>query len=119
MFLSLRFSRCCTKIFQDSKIGTYNKMWRFMEQNKDTVFTKSNQEGIDRVLNKNGHNGEYAFMMESTVVDYVIERECELTQVGGLLDNKGYGIGLPPNSPYRTPITNAILQLQENGQLHM
>ena len=32
MFLSLRFSRCLTKIFQDSKIGTYNKMWRFMEQ---------------------------------------------------------------------------------------
>ena len=23
--------------------------------------------------------------------------QCELTQVGGLLDNKGYGIGLPPS----------------------
>ena len=81
--------------------------------------------------------------------------QCELTQVGGLLDNKGYGIGLPPSeylvssnfflchkeattffdaelsliylisfifisdSPYRTPMTNAILQLQEGGKLHL
>ena len=38
-------------------------------QHKDDVFTKSNQEGIDRVLNK---NGEYAFMMESTVSAHIM-----------------------------------------------
>ena len=83
--------------------------------------------------------------MESTIVEYVVERRCELTQIGGLLDSKGYGIGLPPSmnnnilshssrdftdfpaflhfcildSPYRTPITSAILQLQEGGKLHL
>ncbi len=35
--------------------------------------------------------------MESTSVEYVIERNCELAQVGGLLDSKGYGIALPPS----------------------
>jgi ionotropic glutamate receptor len=30
-------------------------------------------------------------------VEYVIERQCQLTQIGGLLDSKGYGIGLPPS----------------------
>ena len=64
-----------------------------MEQNND-VWSASNKEGVERVLNS---DGQYAFMMESTVVDYVVERQCELTQVGGLLDNKGYGIGLPPS----------------------
>ena len=64
-----------------------------MEQNND-VWSTSNKEGVERVLNS---DGQYAFMMESTVVDYVVERQCELTQVGGLLDNKGYGIGLPPS----------------------
>ena len=42
-------------------------------------------------------NGKYAFLMESTSVEYVIERNCELTQIGGLLDSKGYGIALPPS----------------------
>ena len=69
-----------------------------MEQNP-TVFSKSNDEGVQRVAGTlPGFKEEnYAFLMESTVVDYVIERNCDLTQVGGLLDNKGYGVGLPPS----------------------
>jgi hypothetical protein len=54
------------------------------------VFVKTNQEGIDRVKNE-----QYAFLMESTSIEFIIQRECKLTQIGGLLDNKGYGIGLP------------------------
>ena len=38
----------------------------------------------------------YAFLMESTTIEYNIERECDTTQIGGLLDSKGYGIALPP-----------------------
>ena len=38
----------------------------------------------------------YAFLMESTTIEYNIERECYTTQIGGLLDSKGYGIALPP-----------------------
>lgn len=101
--------------FRDSKINTYAKMWAYMEQHPN-VFMRSNRDGIERVLREKGN---YAFMMESTNVEYVVERVCELTQIGGLLDSKGYGIGLPPNSPYRTPITNAILKLQEGGKLHL
>lgn len=36
--------------------------------------------------------------MESTSIEYVIERNCDLTQVGGMLDSKGYGIALPPSN---------------------
>ena len=68
-------------------------MWAFMDQS-EAVWVKSNKEGVAKVIKE---DGKYAFMMESTVVDYVVERECQLTQVGGLLDNKGYGIGLPPS----------------------
>jgi len=99
--------------FRDSKIDTYARMWTYMSQNPN-VFTRSNKDGVERVLRE---DGGYAFMMESTAADYVVERVCELTQVGGLLDNKGYGIGLPLNSPYRKPMSNAILQLQEGGRL--
>ena len=74
--------------------------------------------------------GNYAFLMESTMLDYVrskkhknrpsclfkkiimfifilnhldlicvetqvVQRDCNLTQIGGLLDSKGYGIATP------------------------
>lgn len=55
--------------------------------------------------------------MESAPIKYIIHRECNLTQVGGLLDSKEYGIGMPLNSPYRTAISQAILHLQEDGTI--
>ena len=29
------------------------------------------------------------------MIEYQVQRNCELMQVGGLLDSKGYGIGTP------------------------
>lgn len=113
-----------------------------MEKNKD-VFVKSQEEGIERVK-----HGGYAYLIESTTNDYLRQRDCELMQVGGLLDSKGYGIGTPSGdctfgcllfsrslinnkifvlwclsnikgSPWRDQISNAILQLQENGELQV
>ena len=102
--------------FRDSKIPTYQRMWSVMESAKPSIFMKGNTEGIEAV--KKG-NGLYAFLMESTTIEYVVERECDTTQIGGLLDSKGYGIALPPGSPYRMPISSAILKLQEAGRLHV
>jgi len=50
--------------------------------------------------------------MESASIEYISERNCNLTQIGGLLDSKGYGIATRKDSPYRTPLSQAILQLQ-------
>ncbi|XP_054269961.1 glutamate receptor ionotropic, kainate 2 isoform X1 [Macrosteles quadrilineatus] len=102
--------------FRDSNFSTYQRMWSFMESARPSVFTSSNLEGVERVIKG---KGSYAFLMESTSIEYVIERNCDLTQVGGLLDSKGYGIAMPPNSPYRTAISGAILKLQEEGKLHI
>ncbi|XP_065349415.1 glutamate receptor ionotropic, kainate 2 isoform X3 [Cloeon dipterum] len=102
--------------FRDSNFSTYQRMWSFMESARPSVFAASNTEGVERVVRG---KGSYAFLMESTSIEYVIERNCELTQVGGLLDSKGYGIAMPPNSPYRTAISGAVLKLQEEGKLHI
>uniref|UniRef100_A0A182QHV7 Ionotropic glutamate receptor C-terminal domain-containing protein n=1 Tax=Anopheles farauti TaxID=69004 RepID=A0A182QHV7_9DIPT len=102
--------------FRDSNFSTYQRMWSFMESARPPVFTVSNIEGVDRVVKG---KGSYAFLMESTSIEYVIERNCELTQVGGMLDSKGYGIAMPPNSPFRTAISGAVLKLQEEGKLHI
>jgi len=42
-------------------------------------------------------------------------RNCELTSIGGLLDSKGYGFGVPQNSPYRDILSDTILKLQDEG----
>ncbi|XP_017155751.1 glutamate receptor ionotropic, kainate 2 isoform X3 [Drosophila miranda] len=96
--------------FRDSKIGIYQKMWRYMENRKAAVFVKTYEDGIKRVM-----EGNYAFLMESTMLDYAVQRDCNLTQIGGLLDSKGYGIATPKGSPWRDKISLAILELQEKG----
>lgn len=76
--------------FQKSKISTYEKMWAFMSSRKNTALVKNNKEGITRVLTT-----DYALLMESTSIEYITQRNCNLTQVGGLIDSKGYGVGTP------------------------
>uniref|UniRef100_A0A8C4QMV0 Glutamate receptor n=1 Tax=Eptatretus burgeri TaxID=7764 RepID=A0A8C4QMV0_EPTBU len=97
--------------FKKSKISTYEKMWAFMSSHPMALINSSD-EGTHRVLTT-----DYAFLAESTFIEYEIGRNCNLTQVGGLLDNKGYGIGTPIGSPYRDKMSIAILQLQDEGKL--
>nr|XP_053638564.1 glutamate receptor ionotropic, kainate 2-like [Cherax quadricarinatus] len=99
----------------NSKMPTYQRMFSFMESQNPSVYTKSNEEGVKRVQKG---DGQYAFMMESSSIEYITERYCDLTQVGGPLDSKSYGIALPPGSPYRTLLNSAVLKLQEIGKLH-
>ena len=72
-------------------------MFAAMESATPSVFTSSNDEGRDRVLNGKGH---YAYLMESTSLEYITERNCTLYQVGNLLDSKGYGIAMPKGNYY-------------------
>lgn len=121
---------------QGSNHSTYQRMWAAMESASPSVFAVNNAEGIERVVKG---NRMYAFLMESTSIEYSVERNCKLMQVGGWLDSKGYGIALPmsrcftrmaitvmvhflktlpTDSPYRTHISQAVLKLQEEGKLN-
>ncbi|XP_049316277.1 glutamate receptor ionotropic, kainate 2 isoform X6 [Bactrocera dorsalis] len=100
--------------FRDSIIETYKKMWRNMENKKSIAFTSTYEEGIKRV-----NQGNFAFLMESTMLDYIVQRDCNLTQIGGLLDTKGYGIATPKGSPWRDKISLSILEFQEKGNIQM
>ncbi|XP_029370779.1 glutamate receptor ionotropic, kainate 5-like [Echeneis naucrates] len=100
--------------FMNSRYQTYQRMWNYMYSKQPSVFVKSTEEGIARVI-----NSKYAFLMESTMNEYYRSLNCNLTQIGGLLDTKGYGIGMPLGSPYRDEITLGILQLQESNRLEI
>ncbi|XP_066515621.1 glutamate receptor ionotropic, kainate 5-like isoform X2 [Hoplias malabaricus] len=100
--------------FMNSRYQTYQRMWNYMYSKQPSVFVKSTEEGIARVL-----NSRYAFLLESTMNEYHRRHNCNLTQIGGLLDTKGYGIGMPLGSPFRDEITLGVLQLQENNRLEI
>ncbi|NXX18220.1 GRIK5 protein, partial [Podargus strigoides] len=99
---------------QNSRYQTYQRMWNYMYSKQPSVFVKSTEEGVARVL-----TSPYAFLLESTMNEYHRRHNCNLTQIGGLLDTKGYGIGMPLGSPFRDEITLAILRLQENNRLEI
>lgn len=65
-------------------------MYNAMRTATPSVFVKSSNEGERRVM-----EGKYAYLAESTTVEYRTARNCDLMQVGQQLDSKGYGIGLP------------------------
>jgi len=66
----------------------YRQMHKYMTENPD-VLASTNEEGLQWVKTRN-----YAFFMESTSIQYITERHCEVAQVGDLLDSKGYGIAM-------------------------
>ena len=65
-------------------------MWNVMKLNPKDLLIKSTADGIKKIKNEN-----FALLCESKLIEYMIERDCELVQVGGLLDDKTYGLGTP------------------------
>nr|XP_027202439.1 glutamate receptor ionotropic, kainate 2-like isoform X2 [Dermatophagoides pteronyssinus] len=97
--------------FRESNLSTFKRMFEFMKS-RPHVFMAKNEDGRKRV-----ERGNYAYLMESASIEYIIERNCNLTQIGGLLDTKGYGIATRKRSKYRNLLSEAILKLQESGRL--
>ncbi|VVC91834.1 unnamed protein product [Leptidea sinapis] len=95
--------------FELSNNELYRRM--FTEMTKQEM-PLSNEEGIQKVMKE-----QYAFLAESTTIEYTIERNCEVTMVGEQLDSKGYGIAMKKNSEYRHSLNLALLNLQESGIL--
>lgn len=117
--------------FKESKNPEYNKMFEKMNSTKDLPL--DNVEGRERAK-----KGKYAFLMESSTIEYIVERHCEVVQIGYPLDEKGYGIAMKKSknlfpesltvmfcnfifhrldSPYHGILSAAVLQLHESGEL--
>ncbi len=78
----------------------YSEMWKFMSTARPSVFVHSTAEGVTRVQNS---KGKYAFLLESTMNDFYNQRNpCNTMKIGRDLDSKGYGIGTPLGSPWRS-----------------
>ncbi|XP_045930235.1 glutamate receptor 2-like [Micropterus dolomieu] len=103
------------EVVQRSKIALFDKMWQYMKSAEPSVFVKKTSEGVLRVRKS---KGKYAYLLESTMNEYIEQRKpCDTMKVGGNLDSKGYGIATPKGSPLRVPVNLAVLKLNEQGTL--
>lgn len=68
-------------------------MYEYMQKHQN-LLTKDNQEGELKASENRQRGKNYAYLMESSSIEYIIERNCEVSQVGGMLDEKGYGIAM-------------------------
>ncbi|XP_019377242.1 PREDICTED: glutamate receptor 2 isoform X3 [Gavialis gangeticus] len=103
------------EFFRRSKIAVFDKMWTYMKSAEPSVFVRTTAEGVSRVRKS---KGKYAYLLESTMNEYIEQRKpCDTMKVGGNLDSKGYGIATPKGSSLRTPVNLAVLKLSEQGVL--
>ncbi|KAI4897877.1 hypothetical protein NFI96_032848, partial [Prochilodus magdalenae] len=98
-----------------SKIAVYEKMWSYMKSAEPSVFVKTTPDGVARVRKS---KGKFAFLLESTMNEYIEQRKpCDTMKVGGNLDSKGYGVATPKGSALRSAVNLAVLKLNEQGLL--
>ncbi|XP_077089376.1 glutamate receptor 1b isoform X2 [Siphateles boraxobius] len=98
-----------------SKIAVFEKMWSYMKSAEPSVFVKTTDDGVVRVRKS---KGKYAYLLESTMNEYIEQRKpCDTMKVGGNLDSKGYGVATPKGSALRNPVNLAVLKLNEQGLL--
>ncbi|CAG5133809.1 unnamed protein product, partial [Candidula unifasciata] len=104
-----------TAFFKNSQFSTYQRMWAYMTSASPSVFVKTHDEGVKRVRES---NGKYAYLTESTTIDYISNKKpCNTLKVGGNLNQDSFGIGTPVGSDLRDKLNFAVLELLENGEL--
>lgn len=79
-------------LFSESNESEYRLAWSKMVSMKPDAFTASNAEGVDRVKRS---EGRYAFLLETTTLQYYLARNSELKQIGTPFNEKHYGIAVP------------------------
>lgn len=101
--------------FQDSQIDLIADMYEKMtewDNNNEGIYVTSTQQGFDKV-----EKGDYAFIGESTSLEYAMKENCDLVIVGEQLNQYDYGIAVPKSSSWKYFLDNAIIRLKSSGKL--
>ena len=72
--------------FASSSNDVYQRVWNTMSGvSMADVMVASNTDGVEKVEDS---DGKYAFFMESSSIEYLVERRCKLSQVKTKQRNK-------------------------------
>ncbi len=86
-------------LLQESHLPLFQKLWKRMNEMPSRSFFRGEQEGIENVL-----AGDYAYFIESTSLEYLVSRNCNLTQAGySVIGHNGYGIAMRKGKPHQIP----------------
>ncbi|RWS07675.1 uncharacterized protein B4U79_10389 [Dinothrombium tinctorium] len=99
--------------FMTSDVPVFKKIGDNMVQ-KGRKLPFSNSQGIQMVKDM---NGKYAFFMESTSIEYIMGKECDVMQLGNLINSRSYAIAMRKNFEWKTQINMALVSMQERGIL--
>lgn len=88
-------------------------VWRNMLRFGASVFTSTNEEGIERVRRE-----KFGFVLPDTIGEYIaMRRPCDFVTVGSFLMKKGYGLALQKDSRHLEPFDRALRALRKTGFL--
>uniref|UniRef100_A0A4W3GFG5 Glutamate receptor n=1 Tax=Callorhinchus milii TaxID=7868 RepID=A0A4W3GFG5_CALMI len=94
---------------------TYAHMWSMINRTEGSENrVKEVHEGIQRAK-----VGNYAFVWDVAVLEYVAENEpdCAFVTARNSKVDRGYGIALQDGSPYRDIFSHRLLELEQSGEL--
>ncbi|KAM9299245.1 putative glutamate receptor [Gastrophryne carolinensis] len=98
--------------FKNSRNPTFRMIYEYMDKRKDRVLVKSFAEGVKRVQESN-----YAFLGESISQDFAAAKNCDLVRAPEMIGGRGYAIAAELDSPLIRPLSIAILEQFETGNL--
>jgi glutamate receptor, ionotropic, invertebrate len=73
--------------FKESDMELYKKIAEYMSKNPQMMMGK--EEGLEKAKTE-----KYAYISESSTIEYYEQRHCAIAHVGDKLDEKGYGIAM-------------------------
>ncbi|KAJ8297659.1 hypothetical protein KUTeg_024190 [Tegillarca granosa] len=97
--------------FKYTKIKHYSIMWAHMVTKNSQV--QRTEYGFERALNE-----KYAFLWDSPTIRHETANNCDLIEIGGPFDLKGYGLATQKDSPYMEILDKAILKMYEKSILY-
>lgn len=82
----------------------FAKAWEHMQKYASEVLVLENDDGVVKAQKE-----RYAFLMETSSIEYEIQRKCNLDRVGNKLDEKSYGIAMK-KSEYKACCTEYFVK---------
>jgi len=107
------------RAFRRTNVTSYRTAWRHMTNFRPSVFTRTNEEGIERLRRPDGRR--YAFIVPHPIGEYVAatQEPCNVIAVGRFLAHGGYALAVPrPSSAVSQGALNAaVRRLHDTGVL--
>ena len=104
------------RAFRTANDSFHRNLWTRMRDFTPTVFTDTNEIGIQRVRDS---GGKYAFILPDSIGDYVVRQSpCDLIVTDKFLMNRHFGLAVRKGSGLRVQLNKVLSTLKENGKLN-